>query len=276
MRQVRLGGRIAAIHVDEPGSPNGIDVVLVHGAGFDHTAWRYQTRFLAGRGYRTLAPDLPGHGGSEGPSLGSIEEMAEWLGELLSVSGVEQPVLVGHSMGSYIALATATSSPGSARALVLLGASDRMRVHPELLDASARQDHHAIDLMIGWMHTGHNRYGGHRSAGSWIAGTSRRILECNLGSLGSDLAACEAFDPALIGAMPGCPTLIVSGADDKMTSSRAAERLHVLLGSEEHVVLDGAGHMALVERAEDIDAALVRFLSRATAAASPDITAADG
>ncbi len=264
MRQVTLGGRTVAVHVEEPASPNGVDVMLIHGAGFDHTAWRFQTRYLAGRGYRVLAPDLPGHGTSDGPTLGSIEEMAEWLGEFAGALGAERPVLVGHSMGSYIGLQRATQAPGSVLALVMVGTTDRMRVHPELLDAAAQRDHHAIDLMIGWMHTGLHRYGGHRSAGSWTAGTARRTLERNLAALGSDLAACNAFDPT--SADVECPVLIVSGGADRMTQAAAAERLADLIDSHEHVVLDGAGHMALYERAEDVNAALLRFLSQVTAA----------
>lgn len=264
MKQVQVGGRSVAVHVEEPASPNGVDVILIHGAGFDHTAWRFQTRFLAGRGYRVLAPDLPGHGGSDGPALGSIDEMADWIGELSAAVGADRPVLIGHSMGSYIGVRRATQAPGSVLALVMVGTTDRMRVHPELLEASARQDDHAVDLMVGWMHSGLHRYGGHRSAGAWSAGTSRRTLERNLAALGTDLAACDAFDPASIGTALECPTLIISGTADKMTRASAAERLARLIGTDEHVVLDGAGHMALFERAEDVNAALVRFLAGLT------------
>ena len=266
MKQVTLGGRGVTAHVEEPASPNGVDVILIHGAGFDHTAWRFQTRLLAGRGYRVFAPDLPGHGSSDGPCLDSIEEMARWLGEFADAVGADRPALVGHSMGSYVALRRATVAPDSVRAVVLVGTSHRMRVHPELLDAAARRDHHAIDLMVGWMHTGNHRYGGHRNAGSWTAGTSRRTLERNLAALGQDLAACDAFEPASATAANDCPTLIVSGNADKMTQARAAGRLADLIDADEHVVLDGAGHMALFERAEDVNAALLRFLSRVTAA----------
>lgn len=267
MMHVTLRGRTVAVHVEEPVSANGIDVVLIHGAGFDHTAWRFQTRFLAGRGYRVLAPDLPGHGGSDGPTLASIDEMAEWLGELAAALGSERPVLIGHSMGSYIALQRARSAPGAGRALVLVATTDRMRVHPELMDAAAQQDHHAIDLMVGWIHTGVHRYGGHRSAGSWSAGTSRRTLERNLASLGSDLAACSDFDPVAAGATVECPTLIVSGDADKMTRAWNAERLRSSIGADEHVVLEGAGHMALYEDAEAVNAEIVRFLAQLTAVA---------
>ena len=223
MRDVVVGGRTVTVHVEEPESPIGPDAVLIHGAGFDHTVWRYQARFLAGRGHRVFAPDLPGHGRSEGPPLGSIPAMGGWLRDLIGAIGSERPVLVGHSMGSYVALSCATSHPNSALALVLVGTTIRMRVHPELMAAAAAEDPHAIDLMIGWMHTGTHRYGGHRSAGSWAAGAARRILEHNVAVLGGDLASCDQFDPSNVAAAVELPTLIVSGAADKMTP--AADRI---------------------------------------------------
>ncbi len=260
MRYLELGGRTAAVHVERQAeSTTAPDLVLVHGAGFDHTAWRYQTRFFAGRGHRVLAPDLPGHGGSEGPPLGSISEMAVWLGDLIDAFDCRSSILVGHSMGSYVALHRATADPGSVLALVLVGTSDRMQVHPELLAAAADRDTHAIDLMVGWMHTGTHRFGGHRSAGSWSAGSSRRTIERNLAALGSDLAACAEFAPTSLAVT--CPTLIVSGDADKMTPSAAAGRLARLVAGSEHVVLDGGGHMAMYERSEDVNGAIVAFLS---------------
>ena len=262
MRHIVLSGRRVAVHVEEPSSPAGSDVVLVHGAGFDHTIWRYQTRFLAGRGHRVLAPDLPGHGGSDGPPLESIEEMADWLGGVMESFGCGPAILIGHSMGSYVALHRATSDPESVSALVLVGTTDRMRVHPELLAASAERDQHAIDLMVGWMHTGTHRYGGHRSAGSWSAGSSRRTIERNLAPLAADLAACERYDPTGRAAAVDDRTLIVSGSDDRMTTASGAVRLDALIGDSEHVVLEGAGHIAVFERSEEVNAAIVAFLSR--------------
>ena len=45
-------------------------VVFIHGAGFDHSTWALHTRWFSHHGYGVLAPDLPGHGRSPGPSLG--------------------------------------------------------------------------------------------------------------------------------------------------------------------------------------------------------------
>ena len=62
-------------------------IVLIHGAGMDSTVWQLQTRYIAYRGYRPLAVDLPGHGRSDGPPLESIEEM-----ESLTGMGYAQPL----------------------------------------------------------------------------------------------------------------------------------------------------------------------------------------
>ena len=83
-------------------------VVLIHGAGMDSTIWSLQTRYLAHRGVRALAVDLPGHGRSGGRALGSIAELADWLVEFVAAThAVGRVHLVGHSMGSLIALEAA-------------------------------------------------------------------------------------------------------------------------------------------------------------------------
>jgi len=58
-------------------------IVFVHGSGLTHVTWVLQTRYFAFHGYNTIAVDLPGHGDSEGPPLTTIEEMADWIAELL-------------------------------------------------------------------------------------------------------------------------------------------------------------------------------------------------
>src|SRR3954464_9948405 len=86
-------------------------IVLLHGAGFDHTTWALHSRWFAHHGFGVLAPDLPGHGRSSGTPLASIADMADWTAALLGAAGAEKARLVGHSMGSLIALETAARHP---------------------------------------------------------------------------------------------------------------------------------------------------------------------
>ena len=63
--------------------PDSEIIVFLHGAGFDHSVWVMPARYFARHGYRVIAPDLPGHGRSDGPALQSIEQMAEWVHQLV-------------------------------------------------------------------------------------------------------------------------------------------------------------------------------------------------
>src|SRR5215467_8775521 len=74
-------------------------VVFVHGAGCDHSVWQLPARSFAWHGHSVLAVDLPGHGRSDGPPLGSLADMARWVGTVLNAAGLEQAALVGYSMG---------------------------------------------------------------------------------------------------------------------------------------------------------------------------------
>ena len=58
-------------------------IIFLHGSGLDHTFWGLHSRFFAFRRYAVLAPDLPGHSHSEGPPLRSIEEIGEWLNDVV-------------------------------------------------------------------------------------------------------------------------------------------------------------------------------------------------
>src|SRR3954468_5519107 len=96
-------------------------VVFLHGAGFDHSTWALHTRWFAHHGFGVLAPDLPGHGRSPGPSLASIAEMADWTAALLDAARATKAHLIGHSMGSLISLETAARHPDKVSALSLIG-----------------------------------------------------------------------------------------------------------------------------------------------------------
>src|SRR5258707_2954580 len=125
-------------------------VVLLHGAGFDHTIWALHSRWFAHHGFGVLAPDLPGHGRSSGAPLPSIADMADWTAALLDAAGAAKAELVGHSMGSLIALETAARHPAKVSALGLIGTAATMTVVPDLLKAAVAYDRTAIDMVSIW------------------------------------------------------------------------------------------------------------------------------
>src|ERR1700710_2934008 len=106
-------------------------IVLLHGAGFDHSTWALHSRWFAHHGFGVLAPDLPGHGRSAGPPLPTIAGMADWTAALIDAAGAAKARLVGHSMGSLIALETAARHPAKVSPLHLIGTAATMTVGRE-------------------------------------------------------------------------------------------------------------------------------------------------
>ena len=258
MRMVDVRGADVAVHIEGSCRSNH-DLVLVHGAGFDHNAWRFQVRFLAGCGYRVVAPDLPGHGESGGSALTSIGEMSAWLLAFIKAIGSVKPILIGHSMGSLVALAVAANNPEAVSGIVLIATSDRMAVHPELLRSAADRDDHAVQLMTGWMHTGDQRLGGQRSPGLWSAGMTRRLIERNMDVLHADLKACDDHDPMEHVGCVSSPTLVILGDDDHMTTVTSGKSLANAVPGATLETVPGVGHMLMSEASAAVNNAIVEF-----------------
>ena len=120
--KIDVQGRSAYAYTGgKPWSDAGPCVVFIHGALNDHSVWTLLARWYAHHGLRVLAVDLPGHGRSEGPPLASVEALAGWVIALLEAANVASAHLVGHSMGSLIALEAASRAPERAAALVMVG-----------------------------------------------------------------------------------------------------------------------------------------------------------
>ena len=121
MDLVVRGAQAYAASGHKPIDPEKQTVVFVHGVGQDHTTWVLPIRYFARHNRNVLGLDLPGHGRTPGPGLETIEEMGDWVVEALDAAGVEKAALVGHSMGSLVALDTASRYPERVRSLAMVG-----------------------------------------------------------------------------------------------------------------------------------------------------------
>jgi pimeloyl-ACP methyl ester carboxylesterase len=250
--------------------PTKPTLLLVHGAGMDHSVWPLQARHFAYRGWNALALDLPGHGRSDGPLLTSIEAMADWLARLIDGLGIARAALVGHSMGALVALACAARAPEKIERIALLGAAPAMPVHPALLEAAARPEPLGPRMICDWGFGPAGHFGGHRSPGSWMLGHALALLGRSAGPrLHADLAACDAYQAGLDDAARiACPTLVVAGALDRMTPARQGARLAGAITGATFVALPGCGHMMMVEKPDATRDALSEFLAKSQTVAA--------
>lgn len=242
-------------------------VVLIHGAGHDHSVWTFQARRLARLGFAVVAPDLPGHGRSAGPLLTSIDAMTDWVIDLVRAAGIDRTALVGHSMGSLVALQAAARHPARVSRLVLVGSVAPMPVAEPLL-AAARNEPSAAEAMINrWSYTHRSQLGASAIPGFSPTMMNLRLMERQAnGALANDLGACNAHHDGLDAAgKVQCPTLLVSGERDQMTPRRAAvplnDALHGAPGGVELVVIPDAGHAMMVEAPAAVGDVIGHFLA---------------
>ncbi|MGQ9366757.1 alpha/beta fold hydrolase [Azospirillum sp. ST 5-10] len=262
---MELKVRDAAVYAHtggRPFDPSGAVAVLLHGAGFDHTVWALQSRWLAHHGAAVLAVDLPGHGRSGGTPLAGIDALADWTVDLLEAAGVTQAHLVGHSMGALGALEAAARRADRVAGVALLGVAERMPVHPDLLAAALNDDPRAFDLVVGWGSGPRGTMGGSPLPGVALVPLGRRLMARSKGGvLGIDLAACDAYAGAAAAAAAlACPALFLLGALDRMTPVRAGRALAAQTRDAEVLVLPETGHMLMLESPDAVTAALGTFV----------------
>ncbi len=240
-------------------------LLFVHGAGMDHSVWALYRRFYMGRGFQSLAVDLPAHGRSQGEPLASIEDMADWLAALLDGLGIDRCALIGHSMGALVSLAVAALLPDRVGCSVLAGVSAPMAVHLELLQLAGDGDGRAIEILAGYGLTYQDRLGGGRSAGLCMEQLSQRLLtRAPLAVLAADLAACAVYDEGLTHAgKVRCPTHLILGDEDALVPRSAARPLEDALrsgGAAVTTISLATGHMMMIEQPEPFHRALFASL----------------
>ena len=227
--------------------------VFIHGALNDHSVWARQSGYVAQHGFNVLALDLPGHGRSQGPALETVEALAVWLLAALDAAGVERATLIGHSMGSLVALEASLQAPRRVAGLALAGSTCPMKVSESLL-ASARNDEAAaIDMVSTWSHSPAGSPEASRALMQRIAAANPQQL------LYTDLNACNLYanGEAAAGAVR-CPTLLLQGSLDKMTPPKSARLLATAIAHASVVQVE-AGHQMMSEQPDAVLDALLQL-----------------
>lgn len=241
-------------------------VVFIHGALHDHTVWTLLARWFAHHGHAVLAVDLPGHMRSAGPALTRIEDMADWVLDLLTATGVQRAVLAGHSMGSLVALEAAARAPERATHLAMLGTCVPMPVPQALLDLSLVDPLAAIDRTVTFSFSTLAPKPSYPGPGVWLRGAGRTLNRMVLDAQGdarlfhTDFSACNDYAQGMhAAARVRCPATLVLGQFDQMTLPRGAQAVAQALKATVHTV--PAGHN-LMQEAPDLVLAALRSALR--------------
>ena len=245
-------------------------VVFIHGVLNDHSVWILQSRYLAHHGWNVLAIDLPGHCRSEGEAPSTVEEAANFIAALLDAAGVQRAALVGHSWGSLIALEAAASLKDRVSHLVLVGTAFPMKVSQALLDSSLNEPMKALKLVNVFSRSTLAPPPSALGPGTWVYGASmalgRRVLASNakVNVFPRGFKACDSYanGEAAIQQIT-CPVLFLLGAQDQMTSPKAAQTLIATAkkaGKTVQVATLAVGHHQMTEAPDETLFAIRDFL----------------
>jgi len=232
----------------------GPPVLLIHGAGGHQLYWPPQVRRLHDQ--RVFAMDLPGHGRSDGVGHHRVEDYTEDILGFMEELRLNAAVWVGHSMGGAIALDAAIRFPRRVLGLGLVGSGARQRVDPVILRSAAQQETFPAAIRL-------------LSERSFAAGTGQRLKELALARMAEmrssvllgDLMACDAFDRLGRIEQIGAPTLILCGAEDRMTPPTYSEQLHDRIRASTLHIIANAGHMVMLEQPDVVAEHLAGLLS---------------
>ncbi len=228
-------------------------VLFVHGAGGTHQQWLYQVRDLDRA--PSFAPDLPGHGRSEGTGRDSIAAYGDWLVAFADAAGLERAVWVGHSMGGAIALDVALRYPERVAGLGLVSTGARLRVAPVLLEGIRQDKEAAVDQLSEWLY-------GPEADAELVRQGRRQMNEIPADVLYGDFAACDRFDVMDRLGEIAAPTIVVCGTKDRMTPSKYSVYLRDQIAGAELRLVEGAGHMVMVEQPQAVIQAVTALLEK--------------
>lgn len=259
-------------YLRSPGLPaSRTAIVLLHGAASDHTAWvRFAAELKAE--LPLLVPDLPGHGGSASdPAMSySIAAQAERLAQLFAALNLDRVHLVASSMSGAIAIRLAADHPALVASMVLAGAMG-VRAKPSWLERQIAE-------------TGRNPMVAIRDKADYLAmlRIGMRKPPFMPGFVVSSLTRAYVARSALNQKIArdieadldqgdnvrkvACPVLLVWGHCDRVSDISNAEKLHRELKSSSLTILDGIGHVPMVEAPREFANACRSFLAQAAKA----------
>tara|TARA_A100001011_G_scaffold383217_1_gene454115 strand:- start:550 stop:1326 length:777 start_codon:yes stop_codon:yes gene_type:complete len=239
----------------------GIDIkkktiVFLHGSGLSHIVWSLTEQFFSNKNFNVLSIDLPGHGNSDGPCLDSIEKIADWLERIFSKLNLNNLILVGHSQGCLEILEYASKYKDRLNKLVFIGGSNKMPVHPDLIELAQNGDSDAVKLMMKWGYEGSKKFIGGNPVEKIIQ-SPRDISEI----LAVDLNACNNYSNGAEAAKTiNFPSLLIFGELDKMVNLEKAKKFGGLIKNSTTHVIKGCGHMIMIEKAFEMREKILEFL----------------
>jgi len=224
--------------------------ICLHGSGADSVVWGYQVSRLSKK-FRIIAPDLSGHGESEGSALESAEAYARWLDRFARALDLDTFFLMGHSFGGAIAQEYARLYPEKLKGLILIATGTAFKLssaYRELHENGVDVESLDSDAIPASIRQGYDM-----------------LKRVSGPALHADLLAAGTFDSTAWIASVQTPALILWGSADFITPRELPEQLATMLPNASFQVIENAGHVLMVEATEAFNAAVAAFMAKLSA-----------
>jgi pimeloyl-ACP methyl ester carboxylesterase len=260
------GGTISVLH-----RGTGPTIVLCHGVTLSVRTWVKQLERLPDLGFSVFAIDSRGHGDSRvGESGHSVANLATDLRTALEELDVRDAVLVGHSMGGIAVQALAAYHPevveARIRGIVLLSTlartvfSDARRLQrlierhghvlPDFGGLMARRNLGLLLARIGF---------GRDAQPSHVELVRQMIESCDPETTRESTRALLGLDLVPDIGRIRVPTLVICGSADLITPPAESRRIAATIPGARLEMLEGGGHMLMLERTEEVDRLIADF-----------------
>ncbi len=264
-----------ALVPDGSGMRSRPTLVLLHGGpgGWDHSYFKPDFSRLA-EGAQVVYLDLRDHGrsGRGDPAAWTFELCADDVRAFADALGIEHPIVLGHSMGGFVAMLYGARHPGHAAGLILLSTFGRFdlerlveavrRAGGDLAADIARRSYGGLgEVSPDEWELVFRTFGPHRPAPDAMA---RRVRNLAVSEPGMD--RLRHFDVLDLLPQITAPTLVVTGALDAITPPAASREIVANLapGIGRLEILDGAGHFSWLDAPERLFGLLAEFCAAAS------------
>ena len=255
--------RVKGLQVEFTDAGQGTSLLLVHGFPLNRGAWNRQVAAFQPR-FRVIAPDLRGMGGSQataGPV--AMERYAEDLHALLGCLEAEPAIVVGHSMGGYVALALARAFPQVLRGLVLVATkagADAPAVAAARRATAAKVRTEGTAAVVQDMAA--RMLAGNPPDAAMAAEVQGFMSPAQSeGIIAALLGMAERPDAGTWLAQITVPTLVVAGTEDSIIPPSESQALAKAIPRAQLRLIEHAGHLVAFEQAGAFNAVLETWLA---------------
>lgn len=227
-------------------------VVFIHGSGGSHVLWHAQVEALADE-MNTVALDLPGHGGSDGPGMESVAGYAAAVDGFIASLNVPRPVPCGLSIGGAIVLYLLLEYSHKYGAGIVVNSGAKLRVMPLIFEA-IEKDYSAYLAAAPAFSISE------KTDPSRIKPLSDAMAACPPTVALGDFRACDTFDVMERVGEIEVPVLVLTAPDDKLTPPKYGAFLAERIKRSSLVGIEDSGHLSPMEQPEEVARAIREFV----------------